>query len=53
LGNAYSGLNAAVQSADVTSAINAFGSQVSQQRVVNTGNMTGTVQTSTSTNIGA
>ena len=53
LGTAYGGLNAAVQSADVTSAINAFGSQVSQQRVVNTGNMTGTVQTSTSTNIGA
>lgn len=53
LGSAYGGLNAAVQSADVTSAINAFGSQITQQRVVNTGNMTGTVQTSTSTNIGA
>lgn len=53
LGLAYGGLNSAVQSADVTSAINAFGSQVAQQRVVNTGNMTGTVQTSTSTNIGA
>ena len=52
LGSAYGGLNAAVQSADITSAINAFGSQITQQRVVNTGNMTGTVQTSTSTNIG-
>jgi hypothetical protein len=49
LGTAF---NSAVQSADISSAVNAFGSQITQQRVVNTGVMTGTVQTNTGTNIG-
>ena len=45
LGLAYGGLNSAFQSANVNSAINAFGSQLSAQGVVNTGTMTGTTQT--------
>ena len=49
LGGAF---NSAVQSADIASAVNAFGSQVAGQRIVNTGVMTGTNQVSTSTNIG-
>jgi len=49
LGTAF---NSAVQSADIASAVNAFGSQVASQGVVNTGVMTGTVQTNTGTNIG-
>jgi len=56
LGVAYGGLgtafNSAVQSANVSSAVNAFRSQLSNQRVVNTGVMTGTSQTNTPTSIG-
>jgi len=52
LGLAYGGAVAAYQSANQVSAINAVGSAVSGQRFVNTGNSTGTVQTSTPTNIG-
>jgi hypothetical protein len=52
LGNAYGGLNSAVQTADNFNAINAFGSQVAQQRTINTGSMTGTVQAANPTTIG-
>jgi len=56
LGLAYGGLgtafNSAVQSANVSSAVNAFRSQLSNQRVVNTGVMTGTSQTNTPTSVG-
>jgi hypothetical protein len=52
LGLAYGGAVAAYQSANQVSAINAVGSAVSGQRFVNTGVSTGTVQTSTPTNIG-
>lgn len=52
LGLAYSGAVSAVQSANSVNAINALGSAVSGQRFVNTGVSTGTVQTSTPTNVG-
>ena len=52
LGQAYGGLNSAVQAANVSSAVNAFGSQLGSQGVINTGTATGTVQTQTPTNIG-
>ena len=52
LGLAYGGLNSAYQSANVNSAVNAFQSQIDNQRVVNTGAMTGTTQTNTPTSIG-
>ena len=51
LGLAYGGLNSAYQSANVTSAVNAFQSQLASQGVVNTGTMTGTTQTNTPTSI--
>ena len=52
LGLAWGGLNSAYQSANVSSAINAFGSQIDSQRVVNTGTMTDTAQTNTPTSLG-
>jgi hypothetical protein len=52
LGLAWGGLNSAYQSANVTSAVNAFGSQLDSQRVVNTGTMADTTQTNTPTSIG-
>jgi hypothetical protein len=51
LGLAYGGLNSAYQSANVNSAINALGSQVTGQRLVNTGTMATTSQTSTPTSV--
>lgn len=51
LGLAYGGLNTAVQSANTNSLINAFGSQLSSQRVVNTGAMANTAQTDSPTTI--
>ena len=51
LGLAYGGLNTAYQSANNTSAINAFQSQLASQGVVNTGTMTGTTQTASPTTI--
>lgn len=53
LGLAAAGVNSAVQSANTNSAVNAFQSQLSGQRFVNTGNSNGTVQTSTPTSVGA
>ena len=52
LGLAYGGLNSAFQSANVNTAINALGSQVVGQRLVNTGTFTGSSQSATPTNIG-
>jgi hypothetical protein len=52
LGLAYGGLNSAVQSANTNSLINAFGSQISGQRVVNTGNIANTTQNNNPTRIG-
>ncbi len=52
LGLATAGINSAVQSANTNSAINAFQSQLTGQRFVNTGNSNGTVQTSTPTSVG-
>lgn len=52
LGLAVGGLNSAVQSANVNSAVNAFGSQLGSQGVINTGTATGIAQTQTPTNIG-
>jgi hypothetical protein len=51
LGLAYGGLNSAYQSANLSSAVNAIGSQVSGQRLVNTGTYTGNTQTQTPTNV--
>jgi len=51
LGLAYGGLNSAYQSANNTSAINAFQSQLASQGVINTGTMTGTSQANTPTSI--
>jgi len=51
LGLAYGGLNNAYQSANLSSAVNAIGSQVSGQRLVNTGTYTGNVQSQTPTNV--
>ena len=51
LGLAYGGLNSAYQSANNTSAINAFQSQLASQGVINTGTMTGTTQANTPTSI--
>jgi hypothetical protein len=53
LGIAAAGVNSAVQSANTNSAVNAFQSQLSGQRFVNTGSSNGTVQTSTPTSVGA
>jgi len=52
LGLAYGGAVSAVQSVNSVSAVNALGSAISGQRIVNTGSMTGTNQVSTSTSIG-
>ena len=52
LGLAYGGAVSAFQSANQVSAINALNSAISSQGLVNTGTMTGTVQTSTPTSIG-
>lgn len=52
LGLAYGGAVSAYQSANQVSAINALNSAISSQGLVNTGTMTGTVQTSTPTSIG-
>ena len=52
LGIAAAGVNSAVQSANTNSAVNAFQSQLSGQRFVNTGTSNGTVQTSTPTSVG-
>ena len=52
LGLAYSGAVSAYQSANSIAAINATGSAISGQRFVNTGVSTGTVQTSTPTQVG-
>ena len=51
LGLAYGGAVSAVQSANSVSAVNALQSAISSQGLVNTGTMTGTVQTSTPTSI--
>jgi hypothetical protein len=51
LGLAYGGLNTAYQSANLNSAINAVGSQVVGQRLVNTGTMATTSQTSSPTSV--
>jgi uncharacterized membrane protein YebE (DUF533 family) len=53
LGLAYGGLNTAYQAANVSSAVNAFQSQIDTQGIVNTGTMNGTAQTSTPTRVGA
>ena len=52
LGIAYGGAIAAVQSANSVNALNAVQSAVSGQRLVNTGAMTSTSQTSTPTRVG-
>jgi len=52
LGLAYGGAVAAVQSANSVNAVNALHSAVSGQRLINTGSMTSTAQTSTPTSIG-
>jgi len=52
LGLAYGGLNTAYQSSSVNTAINALGSQVVGQRLVNTGTFTGSNQTANPQNIG-
>ena len=52
LGLAYGGAVAAVQSANTVNAINATGSAVAGQRVVNTGNIANTSQTSSPTVVG-
>jgi hypothetical protein len=51
LGLAYGGAVSAYQSANSVNAINALGSAISSQGMVNTGTMTGTSQTSTPTAI--
>ena len=51
LGLAYGGAVSAYQSASTNSAVNALNSAISSQGLVNTGTMTGTVQTSTPTSI--
>lgn len=51
LGLAYGGLNTAYQSVSQNAAINAIGSQLSSQGLVNTGTMTGTTQTQSPNNI--
>ena len=51
LGLAYGGAVSAYQSANSVNAINALNSAISSQGMVNTGTMTGTVQTSTPTSI--
>jgi len=51
LGLAYGGAVSAYQSANQVSAVNALQSAISSQGLVNTGTMTGTVQTSTPTSI--
>jgi hypothetical protein len=48
---AYGGAIAAVQSANTNSAINALGSAIAGQGMVNTGTMTGTTQTASPTTI--
>lgn len=53
LGSAFGGLNSAVQSANTNNLVNAFGSQISRQRVINTGDMTDTTQTDSPTMIRA
>ena len=52
LGLAYGGAVSAYQSANTLSAVNSLNSAISNQRVINTGAMTGTTQTSTPTSIG-
>jgi len=52
LGLAYGGAVAAVQSANSVSSVNALHSAVSGQRLINTGSMASTSQTSTPTSIG-
>ena len=52
LGLAYGGAVSAVQSANSVNALNAVQSAVSNQRTVNTGIMTDTLQTSTPTRVG-
>ena len=51
LGLAYGGAVSAYQNANLSSAVNAIGSQVSSQRLVNTGTYTGNVQSQTPTNV--
>jgi hypothetical protein len=51
LGLAYGGAVSAYQSANSVNAVNALGSAISGQRVINTGNMAGTTQTSAPTAI--
>jgi hypothetical protein len=51
LGLAYGGLNTAYQSANNTSAINAFQSQLASQGIINTGTLTGTTQSNGQTGI--
>lgn len=52
LGLAYGGAVSAVQSANTNSVVNALNSAVSNQRLINTGTMASTTQTSTPTQIG-
>jgi len=51
LGLAYGGAVGAAQVANTNSVVNAMGSALSNQRIINTGAMTGTAQTSTPTTI--
>jgi hypothetical protein len=51
LGLAYGGAVSAYQSANQVSALNALSSAVSNQRIINTGDMTDSTQTSTPTSI--
>jgi phage gpG-like protein len=51
LGLAYGGLNSAVQSVNLGSAVNALQSQIQEQSLVNTGVMSGSVQEQTPTNV--
>lgn len=51
LGLAYGNQAAAYQNANLSSAVNAIGSQVSSQRLVNTGTYSGNVQSQTPTNV--
>ena len=51
LGLAYGGLNTAVQSANLSSAVNALQSQIQDQSLVNTGTMSGNEQNQTPTNV--
>jgi hypothetical protein len=52
LGLAYSGAVSAFQSADAVNSVNALGSSLSGNRIINTGTQTNTTQTGVATSIG-